>query len=42
MSQQELADSARISKITVQRIENVKFSVTLDTFISISEALNMP
>ncbi|MBO9203208.1 helix-turn-helix transcriptional regulator [Niastella sp. MAH-29] len=42
MSQQELADTAEISKITVQRIENAKYSVTLDTLISIAEALNVP
>ena len=42
MSQQELANIAAISKITVQRIENAKYSVTLDTLISISEALNIP
>ncbi|MCS3801464.1 DNA-binding XRE family transcriptional regulator [Chitinophagaceae bacterium OAS944] len=42
MSQQELADTAEISKITVQRIENAKYSVTLDTLISIAGALNMP
>ena len=39
MSQQELADTSEISKITVQRIENAKYSVTLDTLISISEGL---
>jgi transcriptional regulator with XRE-family HTH domain len=42
MSQQDLADNAEISKATVQRIENAKFSVTLDTLISLSEALNTP
>lgn len=42
MSQQELADTAEISKITIQRIENAKYSVTLDTLISISEALGIP
>ena len=42
MSQQELADTAEISKITIQRIENAKYSVTLDTPISIAEALNVP
>lgn len=42
MSQQELADTAEISKITIQRIENAKYSVTLDTLISISAALNLP
>lgn len=42
MSQQELADAAGISKITIQRIENAKYSVTLDTLISITEALSIP
>ena len=42
MSQQELADAAGISKITIQRIENAKYSVTLDTLISIADALNLP
>ena len=42
LSQQELADLAGISKITIQRIENAKYSVTLDTLISISEALQIP
>jgi len=42
MSQQELADAAGVSKITIQRIENAKYSVTIDTLISIAEALNIP
>ena len=42
LSQQELADMAEISKITIQRIENAKYSVTLDTLVSISDALNVP
>lgn len=42
MSQQELADTAEISKKTIQRIENAKYSVTLDTLLSIGEALNIP
>lgn len=42
MSQQQLADTAEISKLTVQRIENSKYSVTLDTLVSISNALNIP
>jgi DNA-binding XRE family transcriptional regulator len=42
MSQQALADTAEISKLTVQRIENAKYSVTLDTLISISAALKIP
>jgi len=42
MSQQELADAAGISKITIQRIENAKYSVTLDTLISMAEGLSIP
>jgi predicted transcriptional regulator len=33
MSQQDLADSAEISKLTIQRIENAKYSVTIYTLI---------
>jgi len=42
MSQQELADAAGIAKITIQRIENAKYSITLDTMISIADAFNIP
>lgn len=42
MSQQELADTAELSKITIQRIENAKYSVTLDTLVSIAGALGLP
>lgn len=42
MSQQELADSAELAKITIQRIENAKYSVTLDSLISLSGALSIP
>lgn len=42
MSQQELADTAEVAKITIQRIENAKYSVTLDTLISLSDALKIP
>jgi DNA-binding XRE family transcriptional regulator len=42
MSQQELADTTEISKITIQRIENAKYGVTLDTLISIASALQIP
>lgn len=42
MSQQQLADAAEISKLTIQRIENAKYSVTIDTLISISDALEIP
>lgn len=41
-SQQHLADIANISKLTIQRIENAKYAVTLDTLISISKALEIP
>lgn len=41
LSQQELADISNVSKITIQRIENSKFSVTLDTLVSISKGLNI-
>jgi transcriptional regulator with XRE-family HTH domain len=40
-SQQHLADISNLSKITIQRIEQGKFSVTLDTLISISKALEI-
>jgi DNA-binding XRE family transcriptional regulator len=42
LSQQQLADMADIAKITIQRIENAKFTPTLDVIISIAKALNMP
>lgn len=42
ISQQHLADISNVSKLTIQRIENAKFSVTLDTLISISKALEIP
>jgi len=42
LSQQELADMADLAKITIQRIENAKFTVTLDVLVSISEALTIP
>jgi transcriptional regulator with XRE-family HTH domain len=41
-SQQQLADMADIAKITIQRIENAKYTATLDVLISIAKALNMP
>lgn len=41
-SQQQLADIADVAKITVQRIENAKFTVTLDVMISLARALKMP
>lgn len=42
LSQQKLADMANIHKSTIQSIENAKFNVTLDTIISIANALEMP
>lgn len=41
LSQQQLADIAAVAKITIQKIENAKFSVTLDVIVSIAKALNM-
>ncbi len=41
LSQQHLADIADIAKITVQRIENAKYTVTLDVMISIAKALKI-
>ena len=41
MSQQDLADTAEIAKITIQRIENAKYSATLDMLITISTALQI-
>jgi len=41
LSQQELANEADISKITIQRIENAKYGPTLDILISIARALEM-
>lgn len=42
LSQQQLADIADVAKITIQRIENSKFTVTLDVMISLSKALDLP
>ena len=42
LSQQELADMANVSKLTVQRIENAKFSATLDVLLSLAHGLQMP
>lgn len=42
LSQQDLADAADVAKITIQRIENAKYSVTLDLLISIADGLNIP
>lgn len=42
LSQQQLADMADVAKITIQRIENAKYTVTLDVVISIAKALNIP
>jgi transcriptional regulator with XRE-family HTH domain len=42
LSQQALADMADISKLTIQRLELAKFSVTLDILISLTRALEIP
>jgi len=42
LSQQQLADLADVAKITVQRIENAKFTATLDVLISLSDAMGVP
>lgn len=41
MSQQQLADLADVAKITVQRIENAKFTVTLGVLISFADAMEI-
>ena len=41
-SQQQLADIADLAKITIQRIENAKYSATLDVLVSIAKALKIP
>lgn len=41
MSQQDLADTADIAKITVQRIENAKYSATLDMMVTLAKALKV-
>jgi transcriptional regulator with XRE-family HTH domain len=42
MSQQELADYADVSKMTVHRIETAQFSATLDVLLSLAKALKLP
>lgn len=42
LSQQQLADLADVAKITVQRVENAKYSITLDVLISLAKALKIP
>lgn len=42
LSQQQLADVADVAKITIQRIENAKYTATLDVLISIAKALRIP
>jgi DNA-binding XRE family transcriptional regulator len=42
MSQQQLANEADRPKITIQRIENGKYSPTLDVVISIARGLKVP
>ena len=42
ISQQELANQADLAKITIQRIENAKYSATIDVLVSIAHALKIP
>jgi transcriptional regulator with XRE-family HTH domain len=42
LSQQELADYADVSKMTVHRIETAQFSATIDVLLSLTKALGMP
>jgi transcriptional regulator with XRE-family HTH domain len=41
LSQQQLADMANVAKITIQRIENAKYAVTIDVLVSIANALDI-
>jgi transcriptional regulator with XRE-family HTH domain len=41
LSQQNLADKADVAKITIQRIENAKYSATIDVLVSIAGALKI-
>lgn len=41
LSQQQLADTSDVSKLTIQRIENAKFVAKLDVLISISKGLEI-
>ena len=41
LSQQNLANIAGVAKITIQRIENSKYSPTLDMLITLAEALDI-
>jgi len=42
LSQQEFADMANIDKKTIQRIEKVEMNPSLDTLVSLSNALEIP
>ncbi|MGI4870198.1 MAG: helix-turn-helix domain-containing protein [Janthinobacterium lividum] len=42
LSQQALADSADLAKLTIQRIEHAKGAPTLDVLISLAHALELP
>jgi len=42
LSKQEHANLANLAKITIQRIENAKYVITIDTLISLSHGLNLP
>lgn len=41
-SQQALADVADVSKPTIYRIETARYAVTLDTLLSLAQALEIP
>jgi transcriptional regulator with XRE-family HTH domain len=41
LSQQQLADISDVAKITIQRIENAKYAVTLDVLVSIAKGLKI-
>ena len=41
LSQQQLADDAGVARKTIERIENAKFTVTIDVLISIAKALGI-
>ena len=42
LSQQALADSADLAKLTIQRIEHAKGAPTLDVLVSLAHALELP
>jgi len=42
MSQNDLADAAYLAKTSIQSIENAKSAATLDTLITLANALEIP